>query len=248
MANRSPREKEGAKMELRKQRTDEYTIGAGHRVVVHALGASLVFENNDFRAFINPKIADVKYVLNLETEEKRPTNVVLSTVFGIELNLTSTDPNGFDRVLPAEQGSCTSFKLKSYSAELHHEHFDMEYGENGTTLRADRTDDFYVLLVESEEEGKTSYEFYVVERHAIATLKDVDEGRYQLLRIPGVKPVFLEKVASYKDWYGCIVLQMNLIVNGAFERNIFVKMDSPEKKAIPEVLYQVAFSMPPTLP
>ncbi len=233
----------------RKHPETVYTARAESIVVVHVMGASFVFENRNVLIFfdpvIKPKVAGVKKFLNFKTKDESLASLTFSTEDGVKLDLTSTNPNGSDYTLSATRESYGGFELTSCSAELNYGCLELSYYKDGTTtIRVDETDDSYVLPVKSKRRNKTSYEFYVVKRYADTTLEDVIKGRSNRIRIPGAKHIILDKVGSCKDWYGCTVLQMDLIVKGIHTGNVFVRADAPGKKVVPEILYQVVPGTP----
>jgi hypothetical protein len=151
----------------------KYLIDAGNLTSVHVLGVSYFFEDGNFRGRIQTSAlntADVKRILNLNTKKERLTDFALSTKYGVKLNLTSIDPNGFNDVSSGEYDEThISFEVKSCSAELSYKRFDLEHGENGTTFIDKLTGWSWCTISLHEykmKNNRTHYNFWVVEvRH-----------------------------------------------------------------------------------
>jgi len=151
----------------------KYLIDAGNLTSVHVLGVSYFFEDGNFRGRIQTSAlntADVKRILNLNTKKECLTDFALSTKYGVKLNLTSIDPNGFNDVSSGEYDEThISFEVKSCSAELSYKRFDLEHGENGTTFIDKLTGWSWCTISLHEykmKNNRTHYNFWVVEvRH-----------------------------------------------------------------------------------
>lgn len=232
------REKEGAKMAHLNRKYDK-TFRAGIPVVVYTLGTASSF-GDEVHLWVNeetfPKVTRSKEECGVKSS--------MTTRYGTKFSFISPSPEESYSGRLATSGMSCDGGIDLCSAKLSYGCFSLEYDENGTTIHVDETDSSYVLPVKTKVEGKTCYEFYVVLRYANVTLGDVIEGRWDQIRIPEVKHAVLEKANYYKDWDGHDVLQMNLIVDGKFNRSIRVEVVRPEDRLIPVMLRQIVSGEP----
>ena len=231
--NRRERSRKECQMAHQNRKYDK-TFPAGIPVVVYTLDTASAF-GDEVHLWVNaetfPKVTRSKAEGGVRSS--------MTTRYGTKFSFISPSPEeSYSGRLACDGG------IELCSAKLSYGCLALEYDENGTTIHVDETDSSYVLPIKTKVEGETSYEFYVVQRYANVTLDDVIEGRWDQIRIPGVKLAVLEKANYYKDWDGHDVLQMNLIVDGKFNRSICVEVVRPEDRLIPAVMRQLVSGEP----
>lgn len=215
------------------------TFRAGITVVVYTLDTAFAF-GDEVHLRVNAKT----FPKVTRSKEEGGVRSSMTTLYGTKFSFISPSPEESYSGRLATSGTLCDGGIELCSAKLSCGCFSLEYGENGTTIHVDETDSSYVLPVKTKVENETAYEFYVIQRYANVTLGDVIEGRWDQIRIPEVKCAVLEKANYYKDWDGHDVLQMNLIVDGKFNRSIRVEVVRPEDRLIPVMLRQIVSGEP----
>lgn len=245
---KSRKECQMAPLFSRKNTLVTYNAQAETKVTIHTLDASFVFGGRNVKLQIgagaSPRVTHSEEII-LKSGKKRNVKFSMSTNDNAEFSFTSADPSGSNFSLSETSGlSHNDYDLGPCSAELSYGCLELEYGESGTTIRIDKTDDSYVLPIKSKKSGKACYDFYVIKHYANATLEDIIKGRLDRIRIPAVTHILLEKVSCYKDWNGHTVLQMKLTVDGKSYGGVCVEVVRPKDKAVPAMLHRIVSGEP----